>query len=169
MRHKIHLILGLLLFVLFSLNMACEKVYDENLSNIKDEINFCSLVNLPEEYESKIIKTKAYILGFHKFIFYSDQCLEQNKVIALEMNYESRHKLVDAISANKINYKTDFLNNNLYAEITVSGELKENDDEEEPEVFHPKYKFFANKIEKVNIPSEEIFPVGKTKENKTTK
>ncbi|MEJ7700144.1 MAG: hypothetical protein WKF71_10930 [Pyrinomonadaceae bacterium] len=56
-----------------------------------------------------------------------------------------------------MNYKTSFLNNNLYAEITVSGELKKND-ENEPEVFHPKYKFFVNEIKNVNILPEEIFP-----------
>lgn len=150
------------------MNIACEKEQDKKLSN-KNEVNFCSLVDSPEEYESKIFQTKAYVLGFHNFIFYSDQCLEQSKVIALEMNYESRHKLIDAISANKINYKTSFLNNNLYAEVMVLGELKENDEKEEPEVFHPKYKFFVNKIENVNIPSEEVFPAGKPKENKTTK
>ena len=61
------------------------------------------------------------------------------------------------INEKKVNYKTSFLNNNLYAEITVLGELKDND-EKEPDVFHPNYKFFVNEIKNVNILSEEIYP-----------
>ncbi len=149
---KQFLILSFLLFAL-----ACEKVQENKVIINENEINFCSLVDFPEQYESKIIQTKAIVLGFHTFIFYSGQCLEQDRVTALEMNYEFRTKLFEAIEANKVNYKTSFLNNNLYAEITVSGELKKND-ENEPEVFHPKYKFFVNEIKNVNILPEEIFP-----------
>ncbi len=73
------------------------------------------------------------------------------------MSYEARRKIFEAMDANKINYKTDFLNNNIYAEIEVSGELEVND-EKETEVFHPKYKFFVNEIKNVKLLSEEIFP-----------
>ena len=127
------------------------------------------MIDYPKKYESKIIQTKAIVLGFHHFIFYNNQCLEQSKVTALEMNYESRRKLTEAIQANKVNYKTNFLNNNLYAEITVSGELRENNDKEELGEFHPKYKFFVNEINNVHILSEEIFPSNSVKEIETLK
>jgi hypothetical protein len=146
------LLLSLLLFAL-----ACEKTQETKISIDENEVNFCSLVDSPEKYKSKVIQTKAIVLGYHTFIFYSSQCLEQDKVLALKMSYESRHKIGEALNANKINYKTNFLNNNLYAEITVLGELKEND-EKETDVFHPKYKFFVNEIKNVNILSEEIYP-----------
>jgi hypothetical protein len=63
---------------------------------------------------------------------------------------------------------TNFLNNNLYAEITVLGELKEND-EKETDVFHPKYKFFINEIKNVNILSEEIYPSEEARGVRTVK
>ena len=146
------LLLSLLLFAL-----ACEKAQENKLSINENEVNFCSLVDSPEKYKSKVIQTKAIVLGYHTFIFYNSQCLEQSKVLALKMSYESRHKIGEALYANKIKYKTSFLNNNLYAEITALGELKEND-EKEPDMFHPKYKFFVNEIKNVNILSEEIYP-----------
>jgi hypothetical protein len=64
----------------------------------------------------------------------------------------------EAIIANRKNYKTSFLNNNLYAEITISGELKENEEKQEEQVFKPKYKFFVTEVKSVNALSEEIFP-----------
>jgi hypothetical protein len=73
------------------------------------------------------------------------------------VSYESRRKIFEVVDTNKTNYKTSFLNNNIYAEIEVLGELKEND-EKELEVFHPRYKFFVNEIKNVNILSEEILP-----------
>lgn len=149
---KLFLILSLLLFA-----SSCEKNQENKVTSSKNEINFCSLVSFPEKYESKIIQTKAVVLGFHTFIFYSGQCLEQDKSTALAVSYESRRKIFEVVDTNKTNYKTSFLNNNIYAEIEVLGELKEND-EKELEVFHPRYKFFVNEIKNVNILSEEIFP-----------
>jgi len=146
------LLLSLLLFAL-----ACEKAQENKLLINENEVNFCSIVDSPEKYKSKVTQTKAIVLGYHTFIFYNSQCLEQSKVLALGMSYEARRKIVEALHANKINYKTGFLNNNLYAEITVFGELKEND-EKETDVFHPKYKFFVNEVKNVNILSEEIYP-----------
>ena len=158
--------ISLFLCIFFLVGIACEKNQKNKLSANKNEVSFCNLFDTPEKYESKTVQTKAIVLGFHSFIFYSGQCLELDKVLALEMNYESRRKLIEAIKSKKVNYSKDFLNNNLYAEITVLGELKEND-KKEPEVFdpqnkifvfHPKYKFFVNEIKNVNILSEEIFP-----------
>jgi hypothetical protein len=156
----------LLSFLLFAL--ACEKTQENKLSINENEVNFCSFVDSPEKYKAKVIQTKGIVLGYHTFIFYSRQCLEQDKVLALEMDYESRHKIGEALYANKINYKTSFLNNNLYAEITVLGELKEND-EKETDVFHPKYKFFVNEIKNVNILLEEIYPSEEARGVRTVK
>jgi hypothetical protein len=80
------------------------------------------------------------------------------------MNSDSRRKIFDVLNLKKIKYRTSFLNNNVYAEIIVSGELKVNNDEKETEVFYPKYKFFVNEIKHVNILSEEIFPDDNTKD-----
>jgi hypothetical protein len=146
------LLLSLLLFAL-----ACEKAQENKLSINENEVNFCLIVDSPEKYKSKVIQTNAIILGYHTFIFYNSQCLEQNKVLALEMSYESRRKILESMDARKINYKASILNNNIYAEVEVLGELKEND-EKEIDMFHPKYKFFVNEIKNVKILSEEIFP-----------
>lgn len=148
------LLLSLLIFAL-----ACEKAQENKLSINENEVNFCSLVDSPEKYKSKVIQTKAIVLGYHTFIFYNSQCLEQSKVLALEMSYESRRKIGEALNAKRINYKASFLNNNLYAEITVLGELKENHEKESfVWMFHPNYKFFVNEVKNVNILSEEIYP-----------
>lgn len=158
------LYLLLFLFLFLSFNSACAKVEESNLPINETGVNFCELVAAPQRYQSKIIQTKAIVLGYHTFIFYSGQCLTNEKVAALEMDYEQRHKLGEAIAANKINYKTNFLNSNLYAEITVSGELKENNEIEtdfyqsDVEIFRPKYKFFVSRIENINILAEEIYP-----------
>ncbi len=149
--------LSLFLFFFLLLCFACEKVPENKSLTNENQVNFCSLVDAPQKYESKIIQTKAIVLGYHTFIFYNSQCLEQSKVLALEMSYESRRKIGEALNAKRTNYKTSFLNNNLYAEIIVLGELKEND-ESLPEVFHPTYKFFVNEIKNVNVLSEEVFP-----------
>ena len=166
---KVSLSLFLCIFLLY---VACERGQENKLSTNKNEVSFCSLVDFPEKYESKTFQTKAIVLGFHSFIFYSGQCLELDKVLALEMSYESRRKLIEAIKSKKVNYSKDFLNNNLYAEITVSGEIRKNDGVEEPhvlrpeyKVFRPKYKFFVSEIEVVNILSEEIFLFDEAKEN----
>ncbi len=149
---KQFLLLSLLLFAL-----ACEKVQESKLPNKENEINFCDLVEFPEKFETKVIQTKAIVLGYHTFIFYNNQCLEQDRILALEMNYESRRKIGEALNANKTKYKAEFLNNNFYAEITVLGILREND-EKETKVFHPKHKFFVKEIKNVDILAEEVFP-----------
>ena len=153
------------LFILLclSFNLSCQKLPKTKSISNEVTVNFCSLTDTSQEYELKIIQTKAIVLGYHDFIFYSQQCLEEEKVIALEMDYESRQKLIEAINVNKTDYKAEFLNHNLYAEIIALGELKLNDDKqrEMPEVYHPKYKFFVKKINAVNTLSEEIFPTKK--------
>ena len=151
------LLISLLLF-----GLTCEKNRENKSSINENEVNFCSIVDSPEKYKAKVIQTKAIVLGFHTFIFYSSQCLERDKVLALEMNYESRQRIGEALNAKKINYKHSFLNNNFYAEITILGELKDND-EKETDVFHPKYKLFVNEIKNVTILSEEIFPNEETR------
>lgn len=156
------------LLTLLLIGLACEKSYENKIVNNDNEANFCSIFNSPERYESKVFQTKAIVLGFHTFIFYNSQCLEQNKVLALEMSYESRQKIGEVISSNKINYKTDFLNNNFYAEINVLGELKKND-ENEKDVFRPKYKFFVNEIKDISILSEEIYPSEEARGEKNVK
>lgn len=158
MQNKNKLISILLLPIFLLFKVACENEQQNKLPSDKSEIGFCSLLDFPEKYKSKPIQIKGIVVGFHTFIFYNKECLEQNKVIALEMNYESRKKLIESIKANNINYKTNFLNHNLYGKITAQGELKENNEQEEAEVFRPKYKFFVNEIKIVNILSEEIFP-----------
>ena len=137
---------------------ACEKVQESEIAVVKDQVDFCSMLEAPERYKSANIQTKAIALGYHQFIFYNSQCLATEKITALEMSYESRHKILETVEANKINYRTSFLNSNIYAEIEVLGELKENDNKKEPEIFNPKYKFFVNEIKNVNILSKEIFP-----------
>jgi hypothetical protein len=137
---------------------ACKKTEENKLISNENEINFCSLVEIPQKYNSRIIQTKAIVLGYHTFIFYNSQCLEEPKVLALEVNYESRSRIIQTINADKRKYKADFLNNNLYAEIIVLGEIKQNDEKKEAKVFHPEYKFFVNEIKEVNILSEEIYP-----------
>lgn len=150
------------IFLLFSLTLcfACKKTEEIKMISEENEIDFCSLVETPQKFKSKLIQTKGIVLGFHSFIFYSSHCLEQEKILALQMDYESHKKLNETIISNKLNYKTSFLNSNLYAEVSVVGELKEND-ENEFEVFHPKYKFFVKTIKLVNIISEEVFPTKK--------
>jgi hypothetical protein len=142
--------LFVILFVF--LCFSCEKTIDNN------KVSFCSLIETPQKYQAKIIQTKAITLGYHTFIFYSHKCLEQEKVIALEMSNKARQKISEAILAKRFDYKTDFLNSNLYAEITVLGELKENDENKQSELFHPKYKFIVKEIKEVNILKEEIYP-----------
>ena len=119
---------------------------------------------LKQKYKSSVIQTKAIVLGYHTFIFYSDKCLEQERVLALEMSYESRQKIGEARNANKVKYKTDLLNSNLYSEITVLGELKENTEENALEPHHLKYKFFVKEIKEINILTEEIYPSEKARE-----
>jgi hypothetical protein len=158
--NKFFLIISLCICVLF--NATCEN--KKMLSAFEKEENFCSLVASPEKFESKFIQTKAIVLGYHAFIFYNGQCLESDKILALEMNYNSRKKLIETINSKKVNYSKSFLNNNLYAEITVSGKMEKYDGEEETLVFHPKYKFFVSEIKEVNILSEEIFPSEESRE-----
>lgn len=153
------LIISLLLIV-----AACENVQESEIAVVKDRVDFCSMLDAPKKYKSANIQVKAIVLGYHQFIFYNSRCLETEKITALEMSNESRRKILDAIESNKINYRTSFLNNNVYAEIEVLGELKENDDKKKSEIFHPKYKFFVNEILNVTILSEEVFPFDETKE-----
>lgn len=167
MKNKLIFTSILLIFLLF--NVSCNKVQEKEVVESGNLVNFCSLAGSPEKYESKSIETKAIVLGYHSFIFYSGECIEQNKIIALDMSYESRYKILEAISLNKINYHTDYLNNNVYAEIFASGELKKNVEKEEEEVFHPKFKFFVNEIKDIKILTEEILPTEEWKNNKTIK
>ncbi len=161
----------LILFIILPFYFACQTFKEVKTVNVinKSVVDFCVLANTPQNYQSGTIQTKGIVLGYHTFIFYSDKCLEQEKVIALEMSYESRQKIGEARNANKINYKKDFLNNNLYAEITVLGELKENDESEQSEVFRPKYKFFVKEIKEVSILSKEIYPSEKVRGVETIK
>lgn len=152
---KRQFVIGLITLVL---SFACKTTQENKLPIDKDEVNFCSMLDSPEEYKSRIIQTKAIVLGYHSLILYSGECLVENKIIALDVNYESFKKIGEAITANRKNYPTSYLNNNLYAEITISGELKENDEKQENLVFKPKYKFFVTDVKSVNVLSEEIFP-----------
>ncbi|MDQ3633350.1 MAG: hypothetical protein M3405_02415 [Acidobacteriota bacterium] len=161
----------LILFIILPFCFVCQTFKEVKTVNVinKSVLDFCVLANAPQNYQSGIIQTKGIVLGYHKFIFYSDKCLEQEKVIALEMDYESRQKIGEARNANKINYKKSFLNNNLYAEITVLGELKDNVEKNPLEIYHPKYKFFVKEIKEVNILSEEIYPNEKARGVETIK
>ena len=124
------------------------------------------MLDSPQKYKARIIQTKAIVLGYHGFIFYSGECLDENKIIALEMSYEARHKMSEAIIDGRRNYKSNYLNGNLYAEITVLGELRENNEKQEEQVFRPKYKFFVTEIKNVSVLSEEILPVEKARGEK---
>lgn len=150
----------LLIFLCFAL--ACGEDQKTATSLEESEVGLCSIIDSPESYKSRVIQTTGIVLGFHTFILYNSQCLQQDKVLALGMNYESRQKLAEALNPKRINYKTSFINNNLYAELTVLGYLMEND-ENESGVFHPKYKFFVNEVKNVNILSVEIYPSEKAR------
>ncbi len=63
---KQFLILSLLLFAL-----ACEKVQENEVVVSESEVNFCALLDAPEEYKSESIQTKAIVLDYHQFIFYN--------------------------------------------------------------------------------------------------
>ncbi|MGI8669313.1 MAG: hypothetical protein ACR2J3_05615 [Aridibacter sp.] len=161
----------LLLFIILPFCFACQTSKEAKTVNLinKSAVDFCVLASTPQNYQSGIIQTKGIVLGYHTFIFYSGKCLVQEKVIALEMSYESRQKIGEARNADKINYKKSFLNNNLYAEITVLGELKKNVEENPLEIYHPKYKFFVSEIKEVNILSKEIYPNEKARGIETIK
>jgi hypothetical protein len=148
------------LFIILLLCFACQKSKEIKSLNVidKDVVDFCVLANAPQSYQSKIIQTKAIVLGYHTFIFYSNKCLEHEKVIAIEMSYKDRQKIGEAKLNKNKTYQKDFLNNNLYAEITVSGAIKENLEETELEIYHPKYKFVVKEIKEINILTKEIYP-----------
>jgi hypothetical protein len=159
-------------FVLFflSFTLACQKVQENKLPITENEVDFCSLFNSPEKYESKIIQTKAIVLGYHDFIFYSSQCLNVDKVMSLEINYDMR-KVISEANSHKGIYKNDLFAHNIYAEITASGELTKNNAENyalpqvvetnaksKEKVFKPKYRFLVTELKDVKVLSKEIMP-----------
>ncbi|MEJ7700145.1 MAG: hypothetical protein WKF71_10935 [Pyrinomonadaceae bacterium] len=74
--------------------LASEKVQENKVIINENEINFCSLVDFQKNTNQKLFKQKQLYWLSH-FHFYSDQCLEQDRVTALEMNYEFRTKLFE--------------------------------------------------------------------------
>lgn len=61
-------------------------------------LDFCDLVRTPKNYESKTVRIRAVLMGYHELALYSPVCDNKIKYIRAELDSKSRKQLVQGVA-----------------------------------------------------------------------
>lgn len=116
------------------------------------------MLSQPGEFLEKEVRVEGLLLGYHFIIFYHPDCLDETKVVALDLDPETRGLIFEEISKAGGSFQTRSLGNNLYARVEIVGLFAVNDIFWQEGVSKPKYKIKLKELLSVALPLEEIPP-----------
>lgn len=82
----------------------------------------CNLVKEPSLYNSKTVRVRATLTGYHEIALYDTDCISETNFVRADFSVASREKLVDAVDA--LN-GDGFRNGNFIVEAVLVGEFKQ--------------------------------------------
>jgi hypothetical protein len=148
---------GLLIAVFLFFLSSC--VHQSSHEPIHEQPNsFCGVLSQPEAFLEKEIRVEGLLLGYHFIIFYHPDCLDETKVVALDIDSETRGLISEEISKAGGSFQTRSLGNNLYARVEIVGLFAVNDIFWQEGVSKPKFKIKVQELLNVSVPFEEIPP-----------
>jgi hypothetical protein len=58
-------------------------------------VDVCEITSRPGQYEARMVRVRGALVGFHDLVLYEPACKSPNNYIRLDLNQESRVKLVE--------------------------------------------------------------------------
>lgn len=123
------------------------------------QIAFCDIVKSPNEFLNRSVETKSLIIGYHRFFAYDKRCNRPENVVELVISFDQRRQITNLLGENRSTYDETYFNNNVYAEITMTGRLVKNEaDNSNLGLVTPVYSFAVSEILSVESPTVAIAP-----------
>jgi hypothetical protein len=80
---------------------SCSKRMNQaskNVPPLEATIEFCDLVRKPDDYDSKTVRVRSLLIGYHELALYSADCDSQIRYIRADFNPKTRKQLVQGVS-----------------------------------------------------------------------
>jgi hypothetical protein len=126
-------------------------------------LTLCDLIRNSSDYDSKIVRVRAMLVGYHEIVLYDSNCKSEENYVRADFDSTSRQKLIDAIST--LN-GVGFLHGNFEARVVLTGrfeKLQDKDDKnkvEELETNQQPVKYFSRlivlDIEHVEVGTDDV-------------
>jgi hypothetical protein len=84
-------------------------------------LSFCDLVQNAERFNSKVVRVRAILIGYHEIALYDSSCGSDIKYIRADFDADSRQQLIKAIDS--LN-GAGFRNGNFWANFVLSGHFE---------------------------------------------
>jgi hypothetical protein len=79
--------------------LTCSRIKDQISRNAAPpELGFCDLVRRPEDYDSKIVRVRSVMTGYHVLALYDGSCSSKTKYIRADLDSTSRNQLTQGIA-----------------------------------------------------------------------
>ena len=96
-------------------------VYPNQNSAADSSLSFCDLVQNTERFNSKVVRIRAILIGYHEIVLYDPSCGSDIKYIRADFDVDSRQQLIKAIdSLNGAGSR----NGNFWADVVLSGRFE---------------------------------------------
>jgi hypothetical protein len=80
---------------------SCSKLKNKSSKNVAPldaTLDFCDLVRKPDDYDSKTVRVRSVLIGFHELALFGAGCESQTKYIRADFDPKTRRQLVQGVS-----------------------------------------------------------------------
>ena len=150
-------------------DLSCYKFKNRDSKNeqqVNDAPDICDLIRRPENYDSKIVRVRSVLMGFHELAFYS-RCEGQISYIRADIDSKSRNKLVKGVSGldgrgmERGNFWVEVVANGRFEKISDSDCKNLSRESGLPNRYYPNYcyRIAIENVERVDpVPSTVEWP-----------
>ncbi|MDQ2973929.1 MAG: hypothetical protein M3R69_00800, partial [Acidobacteriota bacterium] len=170
MRHRMTMALLLIIVATTTAGSSCSELRNEdsrNKASLDAPLDFCDLVRKPDDYDSKKIRLRSVITGFHELAFYSAGCDSKIKYMRADMDSKVRNQFVERVASlsgsgmQHGNFWVDVVVNGRFEKIPDSDCTKQVTESGIPNRYHPNYcyRIAVESVESVEpVPTTIAWP-----------
>jgi hypothetical protein len=127
---------------------SCARVKNESSRNkapFDAPLDFCDLARKPDDYDSKKIRVRSVLIGFHELALYSASCDSQIKYIRADLDSKARNQLVQRVAKlgglgmQRGNFWVDVIASGRFEKIPESDCTKQVRESGMPNRYYPNY------------------------------
>lgn len=81
---------------------SCSSLNNQSSRNgapLNSSLDFCELVRRPDNYDSKMVRVRSVLIGFHELALYNTDCDGQIKYIRADLDSKARNQLVQGVAS----------------------------------------------------------------------
>lgn len=80
---------------------SCSKRMNQSSKNVTPldaTLDFCDLMRKPDDYDSKTVRVRSVLIGYHELALYGADCDSQIKYVRADFDAKTRKQLVQGVS-----------------------------------------------------------------------